>query len=255
MVAQLKFYADERKRWPELRHIDITEAWAERALKKLVRHFKLDRLPYGHGPVPIRFARKGSSTSWGGYNGIVLAHSRDWLIFLHEVAHVWEYRKHGRTDHRKRMARYVDRLCRYAIKMGWPQADLDGQFEAWCAEQVETEQAEAVGAEHERLLNPEPYANVGAVEWPEPHAAIHNDGKVTRVPVEAWAPKLAAQIAAERREQRGVERLEKIARKTAQLARLERRIKSLTTRAKKVKRSLDALRRATVGPADGRPLV
>lgn len=245
MVAQLKFYKAERERWATLR-FDITERWAERALKKLVRHFKLDRLPYGRGPVPLRFARKGSSVSWGGYNGITLAASRDWLIFLHEVAHVWEYRKHGKTAHTKRMARYVDRLCRYAIKMGWPQAALDEQFAEFCAEQTEAEAAEAIGAEHERLLAAEPVPEVFA-------------GEVVQSPEHFGELRAAAQRATEdakaRIEARGVKRLEKVAHKTAQLARLERRIKSLTTRANKVRRSLNALRRHTVGPSDGRPLV
>lgn len=253
MVAQLKFYKAERERWPELSRLDITERWAERALKKLTRHFKLDRLPYGNGPVSLKFARKGSSTSWGGSNGVTLAASRDWLIFLHEVAHVWEYRKHGQTTHHKRMARYVDRLCRYAIKMGWPQADLDEQFEAWAAEQIETEQAEAVGAEHERLLA-EPavapattYENVPPQPWPEPAFIVQGQPSI---PVREYRAAAQSKV-----EQRGAERLAKIARREAQVKRLERRIKSLTTRLGKAKRSLNALRRATVGPADGRPLV
>lgn len=125
----MKFYAQERARWPDLNDAFISETWARKALLKLTRHFRLDQMPYGTGPIPLRFA--GRSTSWGGASGITLAPARDWLVFLHEVAHVWEYRKHGRTDHRPRLARYVDLLCTYAVAQRWAQQDANGQFEAW----------------------------------------------------------------------------------------------------------------------------
>lgn len=244
-MSDLKFYRDERVRWPVLNSIDISEAWAERALKKLVRHFKLDRLPYGNGPVKLEF--KGRSTSWGGRGGITLAKSRDWLIFLHEVAHVWEYRKHGSTYHRRRMVRYVDRLCRYATKMGWAEQDLDEQFRAWAAEQVDTDAAEAVGDAHEALLAAEPVLIQS--DW-HPDATAEAAAEMLQP---GW--RTAAQSKPDQKSQRDAERLAKIARREAQVKRLERRIKSLTTRLGKAKRSLNALRRATVGPADGRPLV
>jgi len=127
-VADLKFYRDERERWPVLQATFISEAWARRALKSLTKRFRLDRMPYQKGPIHLEF--RGRSTSWGGYSGITLAESRDWLIFVHEVAHVWEYRKHGFTEHRARLAGFVDQIAMYVTERGWPESDCYEQFEA-----------------------------------------------------------------------------------------------------------------------------
>lgn len=117
----LKFYEEERERWPLLGSMPISDEWARKALTRLTRHFKLDRLRYGRSAVSLTF--KGRNVSWGGPNGITLAKERDWLIFCHEVAHVWEYRKHGETNHTKRLMGYLDQVCAYVIEKGWPALD------------------------------------------------------------------------------------------------------------------------------------
>lgn len=137
MGLAYKFYATERARHSELSGVEITDAWAARALKKLTRHFKLNRMPYGRGPVPLRF--EGLNISWGGAAGIILANDRDWLIFVHEFCHVWEYRKYGKTSHHARLARLVDRTCTYVVEKKWAEEDLAVQFQEFCNQQADIE--------------------------------------------------------------------------------------------------------------------
>ena len=106
----MKFYEDERKRWPELSDAHISDDAARKALKKLFRVFPLE-------PVPIEF--KGETVSYGTAKGIRLARIRSWLTFVHEVAHVWECQAFGDTGHRKRLARVVDMFARYVVRKGW----------------------------------------------------------------------------------------------------------------------------------------
>lgn len=119
-----KFYAIERELYPELASIECPDDHAAAAVRKLARHF------LGNGArIPLEFGR-GTVWSWGGASGIKLAKGRSWLIVAHEVAHVLDYRKRGRTGHDKRFARVVARVVAYVRKMGWAFDALDaGSFQ------------------------------------------------------------------------------------------------------------------------------
>lgn len=225
-MAAWKFYAAERERWPSLNAINCSPEWAERAIKKLARHFKVR-------PISVRFQRAGSTWSHGGWGGIDLSPEANWLTVIHEFCHCWDTDRRGREfGHDKKMARLVDRACTYVTRKGWADLDLAEQFEAFCKkEEAATPPALLIEHGFRGTLEKE----TDAVEKAEAWLGL------THVPAPP-APDLEFERSISRAA-RGMDRAEKIAHKEKQLARLERKIKSLTTRAKKVRRSLNALKR------------
>ncbi len=112
-MAAFKFYEAERDLYPDLASIECSDEAASVAVRKLARHF------LGNGArIPVEFSR-GTVWSFGGSRGVKLAKGRTWLIVAHEVAHVLDYRKRGRTSHDRRFARVVARVVAYVRKMGW----------------------------------------------------------------------------------------------------------------------------------------
>jgi hypothetical protein len=69
--------------------------------------------------------------------------------------------------------RLVDRAARYAIKKGWPQRDLDEQFEAWADLQPPPEFPEGL------FSKPITYP-VAPIPWPSPFMLING----RKVPVQ-----------------------------------------------------------------------
>lgn len=111
----VKFYEDERKRWPVLSDAYISEASAKKYLKKLCRKFGLEQ-------PKLEF--KGKTISYGGRDLIRLAKVRSWLVFIHEFCHVWEEQTFGVTGHRRRLRDAVDTVCQYVSERGWHLEDL-----------------------------------------------------------------------------------------------------------------------------------
>lgn len=111
-MANLKYYADEDARYPELRG-KLTTKEAEIAIRKLARHFKV--------PMPrIRFT-SGCRHSRANRYRVTLNVASPWRTLFHEFAHTMHDFKgrngenwHGRS-HRKLMAR----ISRYGMKLGW----------------------------------------------------------------------------------------------------------------------------------------
>lgn len=123
-MPYLKYYAEERKRQPELAVAECSITEVERAIKKLSRHFK-ERLP------AIRYTRgnRYSRASYGTWYDTLTFNTDHltWLLVAHEFAHVMIHKINGR-GHCKQHARAVDRVCRYIVKKGWDKGALIPEF-------------------------------------------------------------------------------------------------------------------------------
>lgn len=133
-MKYLKFYDQENLRHPELYGVVISKRYTQIALN----HFSKKYLP-GHKPRLSHAKDKTGNISLANRNHIHLAWECDWLTFLHEFAHVIEFRRYGDSFHRPRLARLIDVLCQETLAMGWVVRDLTHQLDTFEASFAELE--------------------------------------------------------------------------------------------------------------------
>jgi hypothetical protein len=160
--VSLKFYADERKRWPQLaakcdlRYYDEKSAvvevcrvdglpastsrpWCRRRWEALGRmgaeeaELGIRRLAAKFGlslrGVNIRFT-SGNRHSSAGQNSIAVNLDwASWLVIAHEVGHVYVFRKlrrsqEGRRMHSRKLNELVDKFCGWIVVQGWHEGVL-----------------------------------------------------------------------------------------------------------------------------------
>jgi len=137
----LKFYDDERRRWPQLvwhggKVARIGPEEAEAGIRRLASHFGISLRgrrtgpAREHFPVSIRFA-SGNRRSTASRNQITINLDwADWLVVAHEVAHTYWYRRlsfttrAGHNAHGRRMAAIVDRFAAWILEQGWHEGSL-----------------------------------------------------------------------------------------------------------------------------------
>jgi hypothetical protein len=232
--VSLKFYAGERKRWPQLaakcdlRYYDEKSAvvevyrvdglpastsrpWCRRRWEALGRmgaeeaELGIRRLAAKFGlslrGVNIRFT-SGNRHSKAGHDSIVLNLGwASWLVIAHEVGHNYVFRKlrrsqEGRRMHSRKLNELVDKFCAWIAEQGWHQGALAHEIA------VKEVARARLDAEREHLA-----------ALPEPAGA-------------------------------------RVARRRMQVKRLETKIRSLTTRLKRAKRSLAAMERSAARVAE-----
>ena len=187
-MAYLKYYTDERARWPVLQAANrIGQPEAELGIRRICRQFNV-RLKH----ITLRFTRGHRTSNAGKYSITINMDYCNWLTIAHEVAHTYHANKYKRDEnwHGKTHARIVDRFAAWILAQGWHLGTL--AHEVALAEVTDAQQAQA------RAL-------VAAMP----------------IPIDA-----------------------RIERRAAQVVRLTRKIKTLTTRRASALRSLNALKRA-----------
>ena len=206
-MSYLKFYKDERERWPQLcwgRAVArMGAAEAELGIRRIAAHFGLS-LRGTHNnkgfrlgePVSIRFTSGNRRSRAGFYRIIINLDWADWLVIAHEVAHTYYVRRlafetrSGRNAHGRRTAGIIDRFAAWIVEQGWHLGTL----------------AHEVAAEEESRA--------------ARHAVREREAAMPE-PIDA-----------------------RISRRRAQVKRLEAKLKGTTTRLKKARRSLAALERS-----------
>ncbi len=113
-IPAWKFYREENKRhsWADSVSIQLDREAAEEAVARLARRLRL-------GPVAVYWLRKGSHMSWAWRDPVAIefAHTANWLVLAHEVAHLWQYARTGESDHNEDLAEKVSHVV--AVLYGW----------------------------------------------------------------------------------------------------------------------------------------
>jgi len=204
-MPHLKYYDNEAKRWPQLYATKLTPEEALIAVAKLVRHF-------GTPDCAVQFT-SGSRISKGFSNRILLnVDCLNWLLVAHEFAHFWD----GRHDEERR----IQAIRQTQISLGRPQDQLTplppphrphDKFHARLVDRAC------------RYIVKQRW-NLGEIAH---GLALKKEHVEEKVRLAAKPPPIEV----------------KIAKREEQIARLTKRIKSLTTRRQSAERSLAVLRR------------
>lgn len=229
-MANLKYYADERERYAEVRVERPTRAEILVSVPKLCRRFKLPEIR-----VEFTSGNRNSHYSCGDRHLRLNMDWADWRTVAHEMAHY--------MDHMDRKTR-VAKLLAESRQVG---VYARTQFEVLTTGATGTA-VEAALARQKRI------AKVQKRLW---HGKVHarfTDRVFRYIQKQNWEngairKKLddRQQAQQERVQTKKVERgtsEHKISLRQAQIERLERKIRALTTRLKKARRSLGALERA-----------
>lgn len=113
----LKFYAEERKRFPEAFQRKVADKHVQLIVNKLVRHFKISNHTVG-----VDFY--GNRAGHAYYRYLTLPHNPSFGLICHELAHILHMRKHGKSRHNKKLMQIIKRLVNYCKKKGYWQAEI-----------------------------------------------------------------------------------------------------------------------------------
>lgn len=222
MGRYLDYYKEERQRYAEVPDRKMTPDEATIALRKLCKHFKVPG-------VSLQFtsgSRRSHFSPGRHHIRLNLDDPQGWMVLAHEMAH---YLHHELKKKQIAKIHAQSRAAKTGLMSG-------------------TEVAEAVLAWNKRIRR------IEAQRWHGRHHARIQDRVFVYIQKQGWNEgSLSGQLQA--REEAATEREQKvkaaknsseykIAMRQAQIQRLERKIKALTTRLKKAKRSLGALERA-----------
>jgi len=112
----LNFYREERKLYERAFETELCGDDTRFVGRKIIKHFKIDC--YWINVVSVR---NGHAYS----HAISLPRRTDFGMLCHELAHVWEKQKYGKTEHRKRLMKLIGRIVRYCEKKNYWKAELD----------------------------------------------------------------------------------------------------------------------------------
>lgn len=118
----LKYYAEEEARWGYLNDIEPNELQVVRAIRRWSdRYFSADTRKRGRLPFRVQFRASESAWSWATKDGITFTYPVNWLLVVHEFAHLIQWRRNykPRIWHDDYHRRLVDELCRDIIKQGY----------------------------------------------------------------------------------------------------------------------------------------
>lgn len=110
-MAQLKYYRTENDEFAETYDKQLNHKETEIVFQKLLRHFKLRGW--------IKFTNRVGGGSCGRSGRVKLRWNTNFGVLCHEVAHLYEFTKHGGSRHAKRHKRIMARIIRYCQKKQW----------------------------------------------------------------------------------------------------------------------------------------
>ncbi len=109
---KLKFYENERKEYPEIFNMDITQSDAYKITKKITRHYKF-KMP------TIKF-RYNTQHGLAKYDSWIMNLPKQPTLglLLHELAHFHNEEKKGNGYHNKKLMTVIRRFIKYCKRMG-----------------------------------------------------------------------------------------------------------------------------------------
>ena len=120
---RLKFYEKEiEEEHNEAHNKKLTEQEARMVFKKLCRHFKLKWVKlYFNG------RRQGGITNSSGW--IEVCYNPSFGLICHEIAHIIDRKKRGRSKHDKKFKRVITRVVNYCKKKNYWEEELTKRTE------------------------------------------------------------------------------------------------------------------------------
>lgn len=139
-MAWLKYYDNEHKRHPVLHTALISQFEARHAISRLYGHF----MGRSGSPLHVEFTSGNRVSHAIGKHFIKLnVRGLNWLLVIHEFAHVWDSHRRKRSRHDKKHAKLVDRVCAYVMKQGWHEHSLAHELALREDSKLETEKKRA----------------------------------------------------------------------------------------------------------------
>lgn len=207
-MAYLKYYEDENQRLP---HVDIpcTADEARQALKKLFKHFKL-------APIIIEFTKGNRRSHFSGSKIRLNTDYLTWLLVCHEFAHYWHRsRQKEKISELRRSSLFAQQIQRAAIE-----------------KRIRTIANQHAHGKNHANLTDRVAKYVVSKNW---HTGLIKTKIESKIQLKAETEKQL--------KEKLLSKDFKIQKRQEQIARLERKIKTLNTRLKTAKRSLSALQR------------
>lgn len=150
-MSYLKFYQDERERWPEISCENentrgrISDAEIELGIRRLARKFNLSLKN-----VRIEFTTGNRSSCAGKYIICINRDWANWLTIAHELGHTYWFNKYSfnrrgnRNAHGPQLRRLIDRFCAWIMEQKWHLGEL--------AHEVAIEEINATQRANQRAL-------------------------------------------------------------------------------------------------------
>lgn len=117
----LKFYAEERKLYPEAYSRKLTTTETKIIFDKICRHYKLKWISLSFN------GRRRGGIAGSGY--IQLCYDPCFGLLCHEIAHIIDKRKRNKSKHDKKLMRLLGRVINYCKKRNWWQEELTRRTE------------------------------------------------------------------------------------------------------------------------------
>lgn len=113
-MPYLKFYTIEKQVFNKETCVFFTDTHALKICKKLARHFKFEL-------EKVRFLkmRRSAGRATLANSSITLMHGPSILVICHELAHLYQYQKTGKTYHGKKLLSIIRRMLAYCESKGW----------------------------------------------------------------------------------------------------------------------------------------
>lgn len=113
-MPYLKFYSVENQVFNKESCYFFTDNHALKICKKITRHFKFKI-------GKIRFRKLNSSYGRATYDNssITFMHGPSILTICHELAHLYQYQKIGKSYHGKQLLSIIRRMLAYCESKGW----------------------------------------------------------------------------------------------------------------------------------------
>jgi len=117
VAERLKFYYIEHQIHAEQYSKKLTQEQCLKIHKKLIRHYDLN--------VRLEFCRRrggafrGFNAIWGRSGIIFMGKEPSFGLLCHEIAHAIDYKKHGHTNHNKRLSRILKSVMAYVKKKNY----------------------------------------------------------------------------------------------------------------------------------------
>ena len=112
-MSYLKFYQNERYKFPVAKQVHTSDKGAEIIIEKLRRHYKLRK----YRKITIKFRNsRGGGTCYYCERKIILSHNPSLLLIAHEFAHLLNYEKGKSHYHTKQLMISIKRILNYCFK-------------------------------------------------------------------------------------------------------------------------------------------
>jgi len=113
-MPYLKFYSIENQVFAKESRYFFTDSHVLKICEKLARHFK-----FRVGKVRFRKMKFAYGRATYDDNSITFIHGPSILVICHELAHLYQYQRIGKSYHGKKLLPIIRKMLAYCESKGW----------------------------------------------------------------------------------------------------------------------------------------